>query len=70
VGPRVGFNTVEKIKILPCRESNPGRPARSLSLYRLSYPEGKHDKAPARIITFVVVVKVKLFLYLFNWGTR
>jgi hypothetical protein len=31
---------VEKRKILPCRDSNPADPARSSSLYRLSYPEG------------------------------
>jgi hypothetical protein len=28
VGPRVGLDAVEKRKILPYRESNPGRPAR------------------------------------------
>jgi hypothetical protein len=30
--------TTARPKILPCRESNPGRPARSPSLYWLSYP--------------------------------
>jgi hypothetical protein len=34
-----GKEAVEKRKILHCRESNPGRLARSPSLYRLSYPE-------------------------------
>jgi hypothetical protein len=34
VGPRVGLDAVKR-KILHCRESNPGRPARSPSLYRL-----------------------------------
>jgi hypothetical protein len=33
VGPRVGLDVV--VKIVHCRESNPGRPARSPSLYRL-----------------------------------
>jgi hypothetical protein len=27
VGPRAGLKAVEKGKILPCRESNPARPA-------------------------------------------
>jgi hypothetical protein len=39
VDPRAGLDTVEKRKIsCPCRKSKPGRPARSPSLYRLSYP--------------------------------
>jgi hypothetical protein len=38
VDPRVGLDAVEKRKLLQCRESNPGRPARNPSLYRLSYP--------------------------------
>jgi hypothetical protein len=39
VGPRAGLDAVEKRKIFcPFRESNPGRPACSLSLYRLDYP--------------------------------
>jgi hypothetical protein len=37
VGPRAGLEAVER-KILHCREWNPGRPAGSPSLYRLSYP--------------------------------
>jgi hypothetical protein len=37
VGPRAGLDTVEKRKVFcPFRESNPGRPARSPSLRRLS----------------------------------
>jgi hypothetical protein len=39
VGPRVSLDAVEKRKILHCRESNPGRPPRSPSLDRLSYPD-------------------------------
>jgi hypothetical protein len=39
VGPKAGLDAVEQRKIYcPCRESNPGRPARSPSLYRLSHP--------------------------------
>jgi hypothetical protein len=36
-GPRAGLEDVEETKTLHCRESNPSRPARSLSLYRLSF---------------------------------
>jgi hypothetical protein len=39
VGPRAGLDVVEKTKILHCREANPGHPARSPLLYRLSYPD-------------------------------
>jgi hypothetical protein len=39
VGPRAGMKVVEERKIsCLCRESHPGRQARSLSLYRLIYP--------------------------------
>jgi hypothetical protein len=39
VGPRAVLDTVVKRKIpSPRQESTPGRPARSQSLYRLSYP--------------------------------
>jgi hypothetical protein len=38
VGPRAGLNAGARRKILcPCRESNPDRPARSQTLYCLSY---------------------------------
>jgi hypothetical protein len=43
VGPRAGLDAVKKRKTLHCREWNPGRPARSQSLYRLSYP-GSYSK--------------------------
>jgi hypothetical protein len=39
VDPRVGLDTVEKRKILRCRESNPGRPAHSFSVSGLSSPD-------------------------------
>jgi hypothetical protein len=38
VGPRAGLDAAEKKISFPCRESYPGRPAPSLSLYRLGYP--------------------------------
>jgi hypothetical protein len=38
MGPRAGLDVMEKIKVsYSCRKSNPGRPASSPSLYRLSY---------------------------------
>jgi hypothetical protein len=37
VGPRARLDATEKRKSSSCRESNPGRPARSLLLYRLNY---------------------------------
>jgi hypothetical protein len=44
VGPRAGLDAVEQIKIsFPCRESNPGRPTYSPSLYRLSRLYGKNQ---------------------------
>jgi hypothetical protein len=39
VGLGTGLDAVEKRNILQCRKSNPGLPARSPSLYRLSYPD-------------------------------
>jgi hypothetical protein len=36
---RSRLDAVEKRKVLPCRESNPERPALSPSLYRLCYPD-------------------------------
>jgi hypothetical protein len=39
MGPRAGLDTEARGKfICPCRGSNPGRPARSQTLYWLSYP--------------------------------
>jgi hypothetical protein len=50
VGPRAGLNAVEKRKIVPCREWNPGRPARIPSLYRLQRTSGKRlmNRPPGR----------------------
>jgi hypothetical protein len=48
VDPRADLNTIEKRKMsFPCQELNHGQ-ARSLSLYRLSYP-GSYLKAGADI---------------------
>jgi hypothetical protein len=39
------LDAVEKRKIMHCRGLNPGRPVRSPSLYRLSYPDSSYSKA-------------------------
>jgi hypothetical protein len=39
VDPRAGLDAVEERKTLFLRESSPGRPAHSPSLYPLSYPD-------------------------------
>jgi hypothetical protein len=39
LGPSVGLDDVERGEIMHYRETNPGRPARSPSLYRLSNPD-------------------------------
>jgi hypothetical protein len=39
VGPTTGLDAEEERKISPCRESKPGPPVRSQSLYRLNYPD-------------------------------
>jgi hypothetical protein len=39
VGLRAGMDTKNKKKSDPCRELNPGRPAHTPSIYRLSYPD-------------------------------
>jgi hypothetical protein len=45
VDPRAGLDTEDRGKILcPCRGSNPARPARSQTLYCLSYPAHKMRK--------------------------
>jgi hypothetical protein len=41
LGPRADLDVMKRRKIsCPCRESNPGRPAHSPSLHRLSYGFG------------------------------
>jgi hypothetical protein len=44
VGPKVNLDAVENRNILHCRESNPGRPARSRSLYLLRYHNTQSSK--------------------------
>jgi hypothetical protein len=39
VGLEAGMDAMEERQILHCRESNPGRPVRSPSLYRLRYSD-------------------------------
>jgi hypothetical protein len=47
LGPRDSPNSVGKRRIsYPCRQSNPGRPVRSPSLYRLSYPGFQSGSVP------------------------
>jgi hypothetical protein len=46
VVPRAGLDAVEKRKILHCRESNPGRPARTPSLSPLRYPDSWYNSDP------------------------
>jgi hypothetical protein len=41
VGTTAGLNALEKRKILLCRESNQGRPARSPSVHGLRYFDSK-----------------------------
>jgi hypothetical protein len=72
VGLKADLNAVEKRKILPCQEANPGWPAHSPSLYQLSYPNsfyfyGRAQKVKNEKITmihsnvFIVVKMFKLF---------
>jgi hypothetical protein len=42
VGPRADLDVVKyRQNSCPCRESNPGRPASSLLIYRLNYPDSE-----------------------------
>jgi hypothetical protein len=62
-GGRVGLQSVEKIKITClCWESNPGRPARTPSLYGLSYPGSLYIYIYIYMYLFIWVVH--LFIYL------
>jgi hypothetical protein len=69
VGPRAGLDDVEKRKFLtlPGLELRLlGRPARSQSLYRLSYPGSKTaNKKPKIIMNFVIGIAG---IYLCNFG--
>jgi hypothetical protein len=57
VDPRAGLDAIEKNKILPCRESNPGRPAQ---VHRYT-----DWVIPAPIKSFVLIIKIQvLFLEL------
>jgi hypothetical protein len=72
VGPRVGLDDVEKRKIVHCRESNPGRPARSPSLYRLSYPHTLFVKSNSlsgtlTLKTGIIIFKIQFFQIMFLW---
>jgi hypothetical protein len=57
VSPRAGLKAVEKRKIFCfCRESNPGRPALSPSLYRLSYPSSERVQSWILILFFLISI--------------
>jgi hypothetical protein len=47
VNPRACLDAMEKRQVCPCQESNPGRPARSPSLYCLSIEEIRIFKSEA-----------------------
>jgi hypothetical protein len=64
VGPRASLDTVEKRTISgPCRESNPGRPASSPFLYRLSYPGSWSYNMTRRLIKYAEVIKTSFDKY-------
>jgi hypothetical protein len=50
--PQSRSERCEEVKILHCRESNPGHPAHSLSLYRLSYPNSYNKTVCQGFIDF------------------
>jgi hypothetical protein len=65
LGPRAGLDAVEKRKILHCRESNPGCPTDSPSLYRLSYPDSAENGGTlTHYIKFVIhmVASMKIII--------
>jgi hypothetical protein len=60
VGPTAGLQAVEYRKnSLPCRESNPRRPRRSPSLYRLNY-----DKINQQVYNLAVQSHILYFSYM------
>jgi hypothetical protein len=55
VGPRAGLDAGAIRKTLYfCRGSNPGRPVRSQSLYRLSYPRSVQNIVVSRTSIFCI----------------
>jgi hypothetical protein len=58
----VGLDAVEKRKILHCRALNPVRPARSLSLYRLRYPDPIMSMFNCNIDVKSLVCPVNIFI--------
>jgi hypothetical protein len=58
MGPKAGLDAMEKIKMLPLPESNPGRPANSPSLYRLSCPHNYYYYYYYHYLYFVKAVIV------------
>jgi hypothetical protein len=60
VGPQSLYGHCEEDKSCLCRESNPGRQARSRSLYRLSYPVS---------VIFVIVSEMCFFAFCSHVGS-
>jgi hypothetical protein len=56
VGPRVGLDAVKKRKIFHCRESNPGRPARCPSLYRLPISQLVSTYFQVAFIIIIIII--------------
>jgi hypothetical protein len=64
VKPRARLDVVEQIQITcPCRESNPGRPARSSSLY---YLNTKFDEKLATLLKTKTILKPYIIIGRFN----
>lgn len=65
VGPTVGMVVVEqRIFSYPCREMNPDRPGRELTLYRLCYL-GPYRTGVSYINKHIASNNSELFIYLF-----
>jgi hypothetical protein len=57
VGPRTGLEVVEKRNIFPCRQSNPGRPARS-PLRRHGHGSDKNGVYPTSHLFFTWILSL------------
>jgi hypothetical protein len=61
VGPRIGLDAVVKRKILYCRRSNHGRPARRPSLYRVRY-----SVSSLIIIIIIIIIIITIIAIIFT----
>jgi hypothetical protein len=65
-GPRVGLDAAARRKILcPCRGSKPDRPARSQTLYCLSYRGSDSNRIIIIIIFFIILLLLFCCIYYF-----